>query len=124
MTAERAGDLSRRSSPMARRANLVLGVWLFISPFLWPHSLDSRPNTRIVGLLITVCAAIAVVLPVARWANTALAVWLFLSTLTIFHVETATSWDNVIVSILVLVFSLAPSMDEGVRRPQRPLTTT
>lgn len=87
MTAERAGDLSRRSSPMARRANLVLGVWLFISPFLWPHSLDSRPNTRIVGLLITVCAAIAVVLPVARWANTALAVWLFLSTLTIFHVE-------------------------------------
>lgn len=93
----------------ARGINIVLGVWLFISAFVWPHSAAARTNTWICGLLAVAFAVWALWAPAARWLNTALAIWLFISALSIFHVSGATLWNNVIVAIFLFVFSLVPS---------------
>ncbi len=93
----------------ARVANIVLGVWLFISAFVWLHSYASRTNTWICGLLAVAFAVWALWAPAARWLNTALSIWLFFSTLVIFHANVGTLWNNIIVAILVFAFSLVPS---------------
>ncbi len=93
----------------ARGINIVLGAWLFISAFVWPHSAAARTNTWICGLLAVAFAVWALWAPATRWLTTALAIWLFISTLSIFHVSEATLWNNVIVAILLFIFSLVPS---------------
>ena len=65
--------------PNARLINVLLGVWLFISAFLWPHTYEQMTNTWILGVLCVVFALIAMRVPQARYLNTALAVWLFIS---------------------------------------------
>ena len=96
------GDVS------ARAVNLVLGVWLFISAFLWPHGTASATNTWIVGLLIAIAGLIALRMPWLRWIDTALAVWLFLSTLAMPGATRGTLWNNLIVAVLVFLTSLVP----------------
>ena len=38
----------------ARIVNLVLGIWLFISAFVWPHSTAQMTNTWILGVLTVI----------------------------------------------------------------------
>ena len=42
-----------------RMANVVLGIWLFISAFLWPHAPAQMANTEIVGVLCVVFGLVA-----------------------------------------------------------------
>lgn len=104
-----------------RWVNLVLGAWLFISAFIWPHTASSQANTWIVGALMAGAAIWAMFAPPVRWVNTVLAIWLFISTFFIPHVTTGTVWNNAIVAILVFLVSLVPS---GVSRTSSGTTTT
>ncbi len=92
-----------------RWINLVAGVWLFISAFVWPHTAAAQNNTWIVGVLIVLASLWAMFAPSVRFINTILAVYLFISTFGIFHQNPGTVWNNVIVSIIVFVLSLVPS---------------
>ncbi len=102
---------------MARIANIVLGVWLFISAFLWEHSYAQMTNTWILGLLCVAFAAIAIKVPQARYLNAVLAVWLFISAWTLPIVATGTLWNNALVAVAVFVISLLPGY---VGRGERP----
>ena len=104
----RAGPAERG----ARGINIVIGGWLFVSAFVWPHSAAARTNAWLCGLLAVAFAIWALWAPAARWLNAALAIWLFISTLSIFQASEATLWNNVIVAILLFVFSLVPSAIE------------
>jgi hypothetical protein len=95
--------------------NLALGVWLFISAFIWQHSPASKTNTWIFGLIIALLSVSARRAPGARFANTAAAVWLFFSTLAISHYSQGTIWNNLIVAIAVFLFSLVPNRDSTIR---------
>ncbi len=98
---------------MARYANIILGVWLFISAFAWTHSSAQMTNTWIVGVIGVIVAGVAAfAAPQARYLNTLLAVWLFISSFALPTVSSGTIWNNVIVSILMFVFSLMPSTTE------------
>ncbi len=97
------------SDAWPRAANIVLGAWLFISAFIWPHTQSSATNTWIVGLLIAIVGIVALYVPWVRWLNAVLAVWLFISTLIFPHVVAATMWNNTIVAILVFLLALVPS---------------
>jgi hypothetical protein len=116
------GDYRSDVGAWPRWINLVLGVWLFVSAFIWPHTQASYTNTWILGVLITAVAVWALFVPAVRWANTALAVWLFISTLFIMHISTGTAWNNAIVAALVFIFSLMPSTTH-LATPGRPQTT-
>jgi len=106
------------NSRMARGINLILGIWLFISAFIWNHTVAERTNTWILGVLCVVFALIAMSTPTARWLNTALAVWLFISVWALPHTSLGTMWNNALVAIAVFLLSLVPGAGE------RPLATT
>jgi hypothetical protein len=113
------------SGPWPRWLNIALGVWLFISAFVWPHTANSQANTWIVGVLVVAFALWGMFTPPVRWVNTVLAVWLFFSTFFFAHITAGTVWNNAIVAILVFILSLVPgsmhSMTPG--RPQQPVPT-
>lgn len=105
----------------ARVVNIVLGIWLFISAFLWVHSYAQMNNTWIVGVLCVAFALLAMRVPEARYLNTLLAVWLFISVWALPSMNVATRWNNAIVAIAVFLVSLAPAYLE--QRPgSRPLS--
>jgi len=106
----------------ARVVNIVLGIWLFISAFLWPHSYAQMNNTWICGVLAVAFALIAMRVPEARYLNTILAVWLFVSAWALPRISTATPWNNAIVAIAMFLVSVAPATlgKPGSRPLSRP----
>ena len=104
----------------ARVLNLLIGVWLFISAFVWPHTVAARTNTWILGVLSVVVALIAMAQPMARWLNTLAAIWLFFSTLAISHTTQATVINNIIVAIVVFILSFIGSYAAIDRRTTVP----
>jgi hypothetical protein len=106
----------RNQFQWARAVNIVLGIWLFLSAFLWTHSAAQMRNTWVCGVLIAAFAAVAFAVPVVRYLNTALAVWLFISAFALPSISQATIWNNALVAIAVFVFSLVPAGVEGGRR--------
>jgi hypothetical protein len=101
------------NTKVARGINVVLGIWLFISAFLWDHSLAERTNTWILGVLCVVFALIAMSTPTARWLNTILSIWLFISVWALPHQNLGTMWNNAVVAIIVFLASLVPGPGEA-----------
>ncbi len=99
-------------SRYARGLNVLLGVWLFISAFVWDHVAAQRTNTWILGVLCVVFALVAMSTPAARGLNTALAIWLFISVWALPHRNLATMWNNALVAIAVFLVSLVPGVGE------------
>jgi hypothetical protein len=91
-----------------RGINVILGIWLFISAFIWPHSAAQHLNTWLMGVLSVVFALVAMAAPPARYLNTILAIWLFISAWALPTVSVGTVWNNVLVAIAIFIVSLAP----------------
>jgi len=102
----------------ARTLNVILGVWLFVSAFAWPHGPAAFANTWIVGLLVAIFALVAMRTPLARWINTALSIWLFISAFALPHANVAVVWNNGLCAIAIFILSLIPGTLEG-RPPRR-----
>jgi hypothetical protein len=93
----------------ARAANIILGAWLFISAFLWPHSPQQYTNAWLVGLLVAAIAIVGFWVPSIRYLNTVLAVWLFISAWALPRVNSGTTWNHVLVAIAIFVVSMIPN---------------
>ena len=91
-----------------RILNILLGIWLFISAFLWIHTPAQMNNTWILGVLCVIFAVIALGVPQVRYLNTLLSIWLFISAFALVHDRAGTVWNNVLCSIAIFVVSLAP----------------
>jgi hypothetical protein len=105
-----------RASP--RIVTIVLGAWLAISAFLWPHTEAQRVNAWAIGMISVVSGLVALAVPVLRYVTTALAVWLFITAWAMPGVTSATTlttWNNLLVAIVMLLASLAPSGTEATR---------
>lgn len=92
-----------------RIVEVILGVWLFISAFVWPHTQAQMTNTWILGVLCVIFALVAMAVPWVRYLNTLLAIWLFISAWALPTISVGTIWNNVLVSIAVFIVSLVPS---------------
>src|SRR5271170_7672622 len=106
----------------ARIVNIVLGIWLFVSAFLWPHTYAQMNNTWIVGVLCVAFAVIAMRVPEVRYLNALLAVWLFISVWALPTMLAATRWNNAVVAIAIFFVSLAPGYLGGPG--SRPMSRT
>ncbi len=93
----------------ARTLNILIGIWLFVSAFVWPHTTAQMTNTWILGVLCVVFALVALRLEQARFLNTALAIWLFVSAFVLPAGNRGTVWNNALIAIAIFVVSLAPS---------------
>ncbi len=105
-----------RKLQIPRVINILLGIWLFISAFIWPHTASQFNNAWIVGILGIIFAAIAFGAPQARYLNTALAVWLFISAFALPTMTAGTIWNSVIVAAVMFVMSLLPEDWRGLPR--------
>lgn len=110
------------SAAFTRSINVILGVWLFFSAVLWPHSNIQQINAWVTGVLCVVFAALALRFPKARYLNTALAVWLFVSAWALDTSDVTIVWNNVLVALAILVVSLLPDPEtnheaHGLRPP-------
>ena len=97
-----------------RLATVTLGLWLFLSAYVWPHTPISQTNTWVLGLVIATIAAVGTPSPTVRAISTVPAIWLFFSAFWIADVTNATMWNNAIVAILVLILSLMPTRDRSI----------
>jgi hypothetical protein len=104
-----------------RAVNIVLGVWLFISAFIWPHSSAQSTNTWLMGVLCVLFAWLATTAAWARYLNTVLAVWLFISVWALPGANAGTAWNNALVAIAIFFVSLVET-GARLRGPGVPLT--
>ncbi len=117
-----ATTMNMAGAPPAERsasvADLILGVWLFLSAFLWMHTPAQRANTWILGVLFAVGALVAMQVARALWAHVVLSIWLFISVWALPHESPATMWNNALVAIAVFVISLAGVQARGRFAPR------
>jgi chromate transport protein ChrA len=101
-----------------RVINAMLGLWLFLSAFLWPHDHFQLINAWVVGIA-AVTAALAAVsgLDRGRYLNAALGAWLIISTLLRPMTNLATSWNHLLVGFAMILFGLMTSLRETRGRP-------
>jgi len=98
------------NSQQARYGNLVLGVWLFISAFVWHHSQAQFTNSWIMGIIVAVVAVISLSVPSFRYVNTLAGAWLIISGFALPRANYGTTWNNVLVGIAVVALSLVPNL--------------
>jgi hypothetical protein len=102
--------------PAARIVNVIVSAWLIVSAFAWPHSMAQMTNTWIVGVIGVVVALAALFADArARYVNTVLAIWLFISAWALPGGRPGTIWNNVIVAIVMFLFSLQTSEHRPLR---------
>ncbi len=111
LTPSPMSTMSRESGTGIRAANVILGLWLVLSTFLWEHSPGSRTNTLVVGTAIAAIGLVGMVAPRIRFMNTAAGAWLFFSTFWFNHLTSGTAWHNAVVACAVLVLSLLAPPD-------------
>jgi hypothetical protein len=100
------GSTARGSTP--RILNVIIGAWLFISAFAWPHTEAQRTCTWIVGALCVFFALLATSVPWTRYVNTVLAIWLFISAWALPADSVGTMWNNAVAAIVIFILSLVP----------------
>ncbi len=111
------GDpIAARAGLAPRVASTLLGCWLFASVFLWPHNGADGFDALITGILVVTVAPIAIWTPALRLGNAYLAIWLFVTTLFFRHETLLTPFNDVLVSVAILLLALVP----GRPRPWTP----
>ena len=105
---------------VSRTINICLGLWLFVSAFLWQHSPAQYTNTWLCGVVGVMLAFLAVAYPAVRYLNTLLAIWLFISVFTIGERSIATTWNNALVAAAIFFISLTPSSRRTYVPPRTP----
>jgi predicted ferric reductase len=109
-------------SKAARWINILLGAWLFLSAFFWPHSATQYTNTWIMGIITVVLAIIAIGAPAFRYLKTLAAVWLIISAFVLPTLSLATRWNNFFVGIVIGALSLVGSTAGTAAIGSRPRT--
>jgi hypothetical protein len=96
--------------------NALIGIWLFVTAFMWPHAHGEFMVTVTVAILTFALAIVAIYSGAARYLNAVVAVMLFLSALTLPSLTRATTWNNAIVAIAIFVAALVDNGPAAVRR--------
>jgi hypothetical protein len=106
-----------RSASIARTLQVLLGLWLFLSAFLWSHLPAVRLDDWAVGLAILCAATVAATFPRVRWGIAALAAWVLVVERLVPHVRPATRWHDGVLALLVIVAALVRDPRERAPRP-------
>ena len=100
--------------------NVVLGLWLAISPWARSYANAATPawNAHIVGVIIAVAAlaALTAFQQWEEWVNTALGAWLMVSPYVLgFSALTYPLWNQIIVGLAVAVLATWAAMRTSER---------
>lgn len=110
-------ETGKRAVTAAELANIVLGIWLVLSPFVltFSHNTAARWNNIAVGIALVLVAL------AAQWENEALqglavplAIWLFASPFVLGIYTAAFLANNVTMAFIVVA---AAAINDGLRPP-------
>lgn len=99
----------------ARIFTLLIGTWLFLSAFMWPHSSAQGFIALVCGGLTVFCALLAFYLPNVRYLIVAVAVVLFVSSVAMPSHWNRTFWHNAVIAIAIFIAALLDHGRAGVR---------
>ena len=90
--------------------NIVLGIWVLISPFVLGLAQLPRVmwNNVILGIVIGILAIIrtsAARQPGWSWVNVILGIWMIISPLVLRLANSAAIWNNVILGIIITILA-------------------
>ncbi len=119
----------RRQYAWASGINILLGVWIIISPFVlaFRHSPAAAWNNVVVGFVIGLLALVrasgACHQPGWSWGNAVLGLWLIVSpfVLGFTHLAAATV-DNILVGVVVGLLALTRALTARPSRAAAPTT--
>jgi hypothetical protein len=103
----------------ARYLNLVLGAWLLVSAFMWPHSEPQFLATILIGAILTIVSPFEVGSPRVRTINTACGVALIIAAVLLPRTTAVTLWHNVLLGFIVVSVSFF-GPPHGVVPPRPP----
>ena len=99
----------------ARIFNVLIGTWLFLSAFAWPHAHGQK-------LAAIICGAATALLSLAtnyfsglRYLTAVIGVMLFVISVSAAPWRTPTSWHNGIIAVAIFVAALVDRGSAGVR---------
>jgi len=87
--------------------NLVLGIWLILSPFLFSYSSSAMTDSIILGAIIAILAIIRLSAPAQTWAcwlSGIAGLWLIIAPFIIGPIESTVLWNQIIVGLALAVF--------------------
>ena len=89
--------------------NLIAGIWLILSPFLFGYSGGAMANSVIIGIAVTILAVTRLVMTRDVWTGWLIAVaglWLIIAPFIFGFTEPAVLWNEIIVGIIIAGLSL------------------
>jgi hypothetical protein len=89
----------------ARIFNVLLGTWLFLSAFAWPHTAAQGVVTMAAGALTVVTALVSIYYARVRYLTALLAVLLFVASLVAGRMG-QTFWHNAVCAIAIFIAAL------------------
>ncbi len=106
-----SGTTARNTIMTAGIINVILGIWLIISPWIFRYvSTRAYWNGVILGIAIGIIALIRVITPYQTgplsWLNVILGIWLIISPFVLRLESTAAHWNTIIVGIIVVLVAL------------------
>jgi hypothetical protein len=101
---------SQQASAGASWINVLLGIWVIISPFVvqFAQLPAAMWNNVIVGIVIALLALIRTSAPRQTgwsWANVILGIWMIISPFVIGVMTTAIVWNNIILGIVIALIA-------------------
>ena len=107
-TNEERMKMSDRSASGKSWVNILLGIWMIVSPFvLGFHSSKAIWTNVVTGVVVGILAIIRwrIHQPGWSWSNLILGIWLVISPFVLF-LSGAAMWNNVILGIIIGAFAL------------------
>jgi hypothetical protein len=99
----------------ARIFNVLLGTWLFLSAFAWPHMPATKVATMVGGALTVVTALFSIYHPRVRYLTAVFAVLLFVGTLATLSARNQTFWHNAVCAIAIFIAAMFDRGTVGAR---------
>jgi hypothetical protein len=91
--------------------NILLGIWVLISPFVLTFTSPSAIwNNVVAGIIVGILAIIRLSThhqPGWSWINVLLGIWLIISPFVLAFATGAAMWNNVILGIIIGVLALS-----------------
>jgi hypothetical protein len=100
--------------------SVLVGLWLVVSVFMWPHTAEQTANGVLSGIACMTLALVGLYFDPARYVAAALGVWIFLSSFLFPSLRRATVWNNALVGIATFVSALLAGVpaEEGLSPPR------
>jgi hypothetical protein len=98
-----------------RILNVLIGTWLFLSTFMWPHQPIHAVATLVCAVVIVLLSLGTIYVPRLRYGTALAALTLFVTSVATSGVSDRTVWHNTVVAVIVLVAALVDTRQRRLR---------